>query len=205
MKKRCYVALLSLSSVLASFTTAFAEEMNDITDVMNKYGKHDHVDNTKIANYSGGFVELVGTATSFVIMVLFAAVGFTTAADLLYIAVPPLRGLLYQNASGSSTSQFIQGDIAREPQKVSTDSTGKKWCFVSRTMQNLVNAGFTNGNPNTQTKQGSLLQIYFKSRAKELIFLSVVVALFLGSSLFTDFGFNIGQFILDFIFTLIGK
>lgn len=55
------------------------------------------------------------------------------------------------------------------------------------------NAGQIN---NINGSKGSLLHRYIKYRAKNLVFLGIVISLLLFSSLFTDMGLNIGGLIL---------
>lgn len=66
---------------------------------------------------------------------------------------------------------------------------------------NGVNVGQVN-NINGGVK--SLLFEYFKLRAKALVFIVIVVILLIQSTVFTDFGLNIGEAIFDWVKNFLG-
>ena len=78
--------------------------------------------------------------------------------------------------------------------------------LISRELQslvqqnNMVSMQGRQGHLNArmqQPRQNNLLIAYFKRRALGIIFTVVVIILLLTSSIFTDFGFNIGDMILS--------
>lgn len=66
--------------------------------------------------------------------------------------------------------------------------------LISRELQSLIGT-----NSNTGKIQGNVIKNYFKRRALSIVFSVIVLMILVTTSLFTDFGLNIGQAILDFL------
>lgn len=66
--------------------------------------------------------------------------------------------------------------------------------LISRELQSLIGT-----NSNTGKIQGNMIKNYFKRRALSIVFSVIVLMILVTTSLFTDFGLNIGQAILDFL------
>ena len=66
--------------------------------------------------------------------------------------------------------------------------------LISRELQSLIGT-----NSSTGKIQGNVIKNYFKRRALSIVFSVIVLMILVTTSLFTDFGLNIGQAILDFL------
>ena len=73
---------------------------DSITDVMNGWSDNNTPDSEAMNTGGAKITKTAGIVISVIIYVFFAMTAFTTACDLLYITVPPLRPLLYSNPSG---------------------------------------------------------------------------------------------------------
>lgn len=77
---------------------------NSITDYMSGYSYTTEEQMHKASTFASPITNAIGTITGFVVMITVALVGFVTALDLLYIAVPFTRSFLnpMQSQAGGS-------------------------------------------------------------------------------------------------------
>ena len=141
----------------------------------------------------GGFLitNVTGTIVSVAVVLMFAAIFIITAIDLFYIVVPPARQLLLSKAKESGMS-FETKQNATEDKSV----IGKGLQLVSDQLKLTVNEFDCDNSRISADNKGFLLS-YLKKRSVSMILLAVCVMLLLGSSIFTDFGWNVGKAILS--------
>jgi hypothetical protein len=82
-----------------------------ITDQFNNYSSTTTPDSDTMTQVGGKITNTAGTIISVIIYLIFALTAFTTACDLLYIAIPPIRPYLYDGGSqakyGSANANLI--------------------------------------------------------------------------------------------------
>jgi hypothetical protein len=82
-----------------------------ITDQFNNYSSTTTPDSDTMTQVGGKITNTAGTIISVIIYLIFALTAFTTACDLLYIAIPPIRPYLYDGGSearyGSSNANLL--------------------------------------------------------------------------------------------------
>lgn len=159
----------------------------------------DEEDSKTVGRLGGNISSAAGNVTSFLIYVMFAFCFVTSAFDLLYISAPPLRPVLWNRSSGVAQTQNFGSSNGMQGQQYNNQSGQsqqgeqfKKWCLVSDELKYVMN--YQNNMP-----QKALIMSYFKKRAYAVIVIVVVVFLLIGSSVFADFGLNIGEMLLSFI------
>lgn len=160
----------------------------------------DEEDSKTVGRLGGNISSAAGNVTSFLIYVMFAFCFVTSAFDLLYISAPPLRPVLWNRSSGVAQTQNFGSSNGMQGQQYNNNQLGqsqqgeqsKKWCLVSDELKYVMN--YQNNMP-----QKALIMSYFKKRAYAVIVIVVVVFLLIGSSVFTDFGLNIGEMLLSFV------
>jgi hypothetical protein len=83
-----------------------------ISDAFSNYTDTTKPDSEQMTKYRGSITSTVGVVLSVIIYLIFALTVFTTACDLLYIAIPPIRPYLY-NPTGSSNNSVdsINGNM----------------------------------------------------------------------------------------------
>lgn len=219
-----------------------------IIDVMKQKPGFEKPD-TEIMGQANSFIsKTVGVVLSVIIYVFFALTAFTTACDLAYIGVPPIRGMLYdagsgnanihtsvmhgiaQNQAGRAQQAAMQGDMMRanylQNSAMRSEAEGQyrdqnwfgnrenieraqgaasgKRCFISRELQSIVNAGavsytVTSGSMPGQMQIGNqnqnIILTYLKRRAVSIVLIVVVFMLLVTSTVFTDFGLDVGNMI----------
>ena len=186
----CSIFLLCLVVLAHSGVVCTATEVDrgsngrtSITDEIQDFSKTNKPDQKKMDKYVPAITRVAGTITSFIIYIIFAFLGFSTACDLVYMAVPFLRSYMYQ---GSEQSQGGTGMQAGQ------GSHEKKACWISDDLKYLI-----------RTKQMRPLA-YIKRRAVSLIIIVVVIIVLCMSTVISDFGVNIGEFIFDYCSKVLG-
>lgn len=130
----------------------------------------------------------IGVLISFIIYLIFAFLGFTTATDLLYIGFPGIRPTLYSSSSQSNGQMGMQGmNNGNSDSKSGT-------CLISNELRQQVE----------MTGDYINMKEYFKARAVSIVLTVVILFILVGSTFFTDFGLNIGALIYDFVSSLLG-
>lgn len=203
-----------------------------IIDVMKEKPGSDVPDAEVMGEATGIVGSTIGVALSVIIYVFFAMTAFTTACDLAYIGVPAIRGFLYERPSGSANlhpsamqsgvvGQYgaqnglgNQDKVRREASAGSGGSRGR--CFISSELRSLVNAGQV-GMPMTNNAFGgigmptqvantnsNLILTYFKRRIVSIVLIVVVFMLLVTSTVFTDFGLNIGNMLYRYATKFLG-
>lgn len=197
-----------------------------ITDSFKNYSDTITPDGETMQKVNTKVSSITGTAISVIMYLIFAFTGFTTACDLLYISMPPLRSVLYPVNGGYSSNTMgamNNSNMARVHQQAGNvemngaetvningrnDSAAPR-CWISRELRSLVSNVQTNGQisqgrnftatagVNLMQNKKNLLVEYFKRRVVGIIYMVVVLILLVTTSIFTDLGFNIGEFIFE--------
>lgn len=200
-----------------------------IIDVMKEKPGSDVPDSEVMGEATGLVGSTIGVALSVIIYVFFAMTAFTTACDLAYIGVPAIRGFLYERSSGSANlhSSAMQsgavGQYGNQNQLGNQDKVRREAsvgpggrCFISSELRSLVNAGqvgatMTNnafggiGMPTQVANTNSdLILTYFKRRIVSIVLIVVVFMLLVTSTVFTDFGLNIGNMLYRYATKFLG-
>lgn len=200
-----------------------------IIDVMKEKPGSDVPDAEIMGEATGIVGSTIGVALSVIIYVFFAMTAFTTACDLAYIGVPAIRGFLYERPSGSanlhsSSMQSVAvgqygaqnglGNQDKVRREASEGSGGR--CFISSELRSLVNAGQVGmpmmnnafggiGMPTQVANTNSnLILTYFKRRIVSIVLIVVVFMLLVTSTVFTDFGLNIGNMLYRYATKFLG-
>lgn len=97
----------------------------------------------------------------------------------------------------------------KEAMEKSRGRTGRR-CLISRELQSILNSGqfggFTNGATGVQAGQSNrnIILMYLKRRSVSIVVIVAVFMLLVTSTVFTDFGFDIGNMIYRFAAKLLG-
>lgn len=119
MKKILIIIVMLLAGIVTISNTTvvtYASDDQSITDVMGGWGSNNKPDEDSMNEATGFINSTLGVALSVIIYIIFAMIAFTTACDIAYIAIPPLRPMLYtpddntgvnmNNMGGMSTQQM---------------------------------------------------------------------------------------------------
>lgn len=227
------------------------KDNGSVSDLMGNWSKENKPDTGAMKAGKSFTTNVVGLLISIGVVLLFACNFVITACDLLWMAVPPIRPLLYGNANGDATAyvhtsvmhdiashKMMRGDVAgamaaeaegnyrdanwfgnkESLERAESKARGSMFSqrrFISSELAQLARLGQVNivattgspetmaqGNVGTFNNKKDFLLKYFKARSVSMILLAVCVMLLLGSSIFTDFGLNVGQAILDWLMKL---
>lgn len=187
------------SSDGGSSVSNFFKGYNPVTDDQMQQGSY----------YAQPIVSLLGSTIGFLMALVVGWMGVQTAIDLIYWAIPPLRGVLSNDQQGSSGSMGMGGMQPQQQKRkiltVSDDMTqaiqiggvgGQQQAMGSMGMGGgFGGGGFGAPQPQQEQKQPHVLATYFKKRLLSLIILGVcMVVLF--SSILLDTGINLGAFVV---------
>lgn len=102
----------------------------------------------------------------------------------------PMQNRPVQNMSMQRPNQYMQGQNMGMQQ--GQDGTQQKQRrFITESARQIVDSGMIN------YPMKSYLLIYLRKRAVSIVLTVIIIILLLTSSVFTDFGFNIGDYILS--------
>lgn len=99
------ILLLLVVALIPGVVMVHASEPSSITDVMRGYSDTTKPVESDVEKVTGGIVPKLGTLTSVIMYAIFAMTFFTTACDLAYIALPPLRPFLYSPTENEVNTQ----------------------------------------------------------------------------------------------------
>lgn len=201
-----------------------------ITDQFKNNAPIKSEDLARAKQQSSWITNLLGLAVSTIFYIILGFVSLVTVLDLGYLYVPFIRPYLYTagtDGTGGFTGQGSVGGgsilgkqwVSDEAVQVasmlggSAQATGHGGGFGGGGFGGggFGGGGFGGGGfgaqpQQTQEKGGkSVAYIYLKKRIVALIFLGVAAVLLLFTSVFTDFGFNIGGLIFRIIDIISGK
>lgn len=106
MKKYLILVLFFLMlGLITEPSIVRAEDGDSLTGTMREFSSSNTPDKEVMETTGNTITSKAGVVISVIIYIFFALIGFTTACDLLYIAVPPIRPLLYSKGNNNSQSQ----------------------------------------------------------------------------------------------------
>lgn len=186
-------------------------EPGDVGEFLKGYRPIDNESLNAANQYMSGPMKIFGYIMSGIIILIMAAVFAITAIDLLYIAIPPVRGFLYTpNTSGTGSNMNQNNYQARGSffglQWVSDEAVkaaallGGEAPTQGAQMQYPGGFGGPAMAPQQAQKQarGSVIGKYMRSRIWFLFILGVCMVL-LTSSIFMDWGINVGGMIISLL------
>lgn len=141
----------------------------------------------------------LGIVISVLVIGCTASIGLMVGIDLIYIAFPPIRSLLYtgdtqgtQMGRQGYNNQVHTQQLGNQGQNgTQTGQVAKKRQIVSDELIQVERACKMRGIPFSLT-------MYFKKKVFVIVLFVIAIALFTSSAI-TDFGLNVGDFILRFI------
>lgn len=169
---------------------------------------------------------MFGYVTGGIMVLIVAGVTVITALDLLYIAIPPIRGLLYSGSQGGSGGMMSGGMMGRgmgmSGMGAMGGSTGasqqKQVQWVSD--EAIACAGLLNSGgqqmggmyggmgamqgQQQQNSTSSVIGVYFKKRVFFMILLALSLVV-LTSSVVMDCGVNLAEWVLKIFGMINGK
>lgn len=167
------------------------------------------------SKWAAPLVNIIGTATGFLIVLAWIWVGFQTALDLVYISIPLSRHFLHdggnngagQGMMGAGGGMGSSGGAPKKKQWVSDEATNAVSSLggsaqAQGQQMGMGGGGFggggfgggaamSSGQNQTQSKK-SVIMSYFGARAKFLVFFGLATVVLL-SSFFLDAGLNLGE------------
>ena len=190
------------------------QDLQDISDVMRAVPEENNanIDADSMAAGKRNVNYFAGTIISIIVYIIFAMLGFTTACDLVYLSIPSMRPIL-NRSSGTQQPNTFSGNMQMN-RFGSQQSGNSEFCLVSDTAKNLLNnqnmqnmrsnyMNYNRGN-NQQKSNSQMLALYFKERSVSIVIIITVLILLVSTSVFTDFGLNIGEFLYDLFMNLLG-
>lgn len=201
---------------------------NSVSDELKGWKPIDSDDMQNARARSSWLTDLIGVAISFIMIILFSVIGLITALDMLYIGVPWSRGMLYtpgtdgaggisgMNGTGKTSLLGIQwvSDEAVQVASMLGGSAQATGHGGGMSPMGGFGGGFGGGyggvglgaQPQQVQQNGgrSPIRAYLSKRLVFLVYLGICSVL-LFSSMFTDFGINIGGFILDLLSNIMSK
>lgn len=169
----------------------------------------------KANSYIYPIAQFANLVMALILSVTFIAMMVITVLDLLYIAVPPVRSMLYAGSSGGSSGGMGFGGSGFGGGGQQSSSSGKQW--ISDEAKAVVGdlegssggnsggfgggmgfggSGFGGGGSQPEKSKKSVITSYAKKRVVFLVVFGVV-ALLLTSTIFTDIGVNVGAWLMD--------
>lgn len=211
--------------------TNITGEGGSITDQFKNNAPIKSEDLARAKQQSSWITNLLGLAVSTIFYIILGFVSLVTVLDLGYLYVPFIRPYLYTagtDGTGGFTGQGSVGGgsilgkqwVSDEAVQVASMLGGSAQATGHGGGGGFGGGGFGGGfggggfggggfgaqPQQTQEKGGkSVAYIYLKKRIVALIFLGVAAVLLLFTSVFTDFGFNIGGLIFRVIDIISGK
>lgn len=158
----------------------------------------------------------IGYVVGGIVVLIFSGITLITAADLLYIAIPPVRNVLYKSGTEGTGAAYtggmpgggynrgmgmmgmggvgsVTGGPAKSKQWVS-DEAVQCVILMGSSATNQMGGPMGSGmqQPNAQVNKGSVITAYFKKRALFLVILAVCVIILTSSALLGT-GVNLAQ------------
>lgn len=186
---------------------------SDVSDALKGYKPVDSQDIENARQSSAWLTDLIGIAISFLVIGTFAGIGLITALDMLYLAFPPVRNMLYTagtDGTGGMSGMNMSGNSSVGGRQWVSDEAVQVASMLGGSAQaNGHGSPMSMGMPNmgmhgsqaSQVQQGGgrvAIGIYLRKRVTFLVLLGVASVL-LFTSAFTDFGINVGGMLLELL------
>lgn len=205
MKKRLVMGMMGISSILNNPLSVLAGNLDgmesggtgssslnaDDAAIGNVIRNHRGMTAEQMATASNAlspFTNFCGTVVGGAVAIIYAGVFVITAADLLYISLPPLRPLLLKNQQGEGSKglQLISDEalsiVANGGNGGGSSSGG-----------DMMGGGFgAQPQSSGSGKSSSKIVAYFKARFLFMIFL-VITTMVLTSSVIMGTGVNLAE------------
>lgn len=205
MKKRLVMGMMGISSILSNPLSVLAGNLDgmesggtgssslnaDDAAIGNVIRNHRGMTAEQMATASNAlspFTNFCGTVVGGAVAIIYAGVFVITAADLLYISLPPLRPLLLKNQQGEGSKglQLISDEalsiVANGGNGGGSSSGG-----------DMMGGGFgAQPQSSGSGKSSSKIVAYFKARFLFMIFL-VITTMVLTSSVIMGTGVNLAE------------
>lgn len=167
-----------------------------ITDVMGTWGSQNKPDAETMKEVTSWSQGKIGLLTSALLYIIFGALFFTTACDLLYIGVPASRQVLYKQDTQQNNMMGYQNNsiMSNMSQQGQQGQQTKQHCYISPELKNIMS--ITQQNP---LSTSDIIHIYFKKRAFSIGLTAFALITLIGTSLWTDMGLNIGAALLKLL------
>ena len=204
MKKRLVMGMMGISSILNNPLSVLAGSLDGmgsggtgssslnaddaaIGDIIRNHRGTTAEQMATASNTLSPFTNFCGTVVGGAIVIIFAGVFVITVADLLYIALPPLRPLLLKNQQGEGSKRQLISDEALSIVANGGNGGG------SSSGGDMMGGGFgAQPQSSGSGKSSSKIVAYFKARFVFMIFL-VIATMVLTSSVIMGTGVNLAE------------
>lgn len=204
MKKRLVMGMMGISSILNNPLSVLAGNLDGmesggtgsssltaddaaVGDIIRNHRGMTAEQMATASNALSPFTNFCGTVVGGAVAIIYAGVFVITAADLLYISLPPLRPLLLKNQQGEGGGLQLISDEALSIVANGGNGGG------SSSGGDMMGGGFgAQPQSSGSGKGGSKLVAYFKARFLFMIFL-VITTMVLTSSVIMGTGVNLAE------------
>lgn len=204
MKKRLVMGMMGISSILNNPLSVLAGNLDGmesggtggsslnaddaaIGDIIRNHRGMTAEQMATASNALSPFTNFCGMVVGGAVAIIYAGVFVITAADLLYIALPPLRPLLLKNQQGEGSKLHLISDEALSIVANGGNGGG------SSSGGDMMGGGFgAQPQSSGSGKSSSKIVAYFKARFLFMIFL-VITTMTLTSSVIMGTGVNIAE------------
>lgn len=204
MKKRLVMGMMGISSILNNPLSVLAGNLDGMSSGStgsSSLNADDAAIGDIIRNHRGmtaeqmatasdalsPFTNFCGTVVGGAVAIIYAGVFVVTAADLLYISLPPLRPLLLKNQQGEGSKLQLISDEALSIVANGGNGGG------SSSGGDMMGGGFgAQPQSSGSGKSSSKIVAYFKARFLFMIFL-VITTMILTSSVIMGTGVNLAE------------
>ena len=204
MKKRLVMGMMGISSILNNPLSVLAGSLDGmesggaggsslnaddaaIGDIIRNHRGTTAEQMATASNALSPFTNFCGTVVGGAIAFIYAGVFVITAADLLYISLPPLRPLLLKNQQGEGSKLQLISDEALSIVANGGNGGG------SSSGGDMMGGGFgAQPQSSGSGKSSSKIVAYFKARFVFMIFL-VITTMVLTSSVIMGTGVNLAE------------
>lgn len=203
MKKRLVMGMMGISSILNNPLSVLAGNLDGMSsgstgssslnaddaavgDIIRNHRGMTAEQMATASNALSPFTNFCGTVVGGAVALIYAGVFVITAADLLYISLPPLRPLLLKNQQGEGSKLQLISDEALTI--VANGGNGG-----SSSGGDMMGGGFgAQPQSSGSGKSSSKIVAYFKARFLFMIFL-VITTMVLTSSVIMGTGVNLAE------------
>lgn len=206
-------------------------DSNDVGDILSGYQAMTSDQLEQASMWASPLTNIIGYAIGIIIILIVMLVGLITALDLLYIAVPPVRNILYKAGTdgtgaytgGMGAGGYGMGGYGRsmgmmgvggasggtmKPTQWVSDEAVACASLLGGSQQAVNNGNAMNMGVGAQNRppmrMKSVIWVYFKKRALFIVLLMVAIMV-LTSSAIMGTGVNLAQWVLRLIMMLNGK
>lgn len=204
MKKRLVMGMMGISSILNNPLSVLAGNLDGmesggtgssslnaddaaVGDIIRNHRGTTAEQMATASNALSPFTNFCGTVVGGAVAIIYAGVFVITAADLLYISLPPLRPLLLKNQQGEGSKLQLISDEALSIVANGGNGGG------SSSGGDMMGGGFgAQPQSSGSGKSSSKIVAYFKARFVFMVFL-VITTMVLTSSVIMGTGVNLAE------------